>query len=188
MILPKPAVSIIIPVFNVEKYLRKCLDSVLSQTFYNFECILVDDYSPDNSSQICDEYAEKDSRFKIINKPANEGLPLARKTGFENSLGDYIMFIDSDDWMESNMIEKLYVAAMDSCADIVSCDVYKDYIHDYEYIKQDFDTKNIFNNLGFVKFCSVCNKLFRREIVSLIDFPQKGNYEDRVITQQAIFY
>jgi glycosyltransferase involved in cell wall biosynthesis len=186
--MPSVKVSIIVPVYNVEKYIRRCLDSVLSQIFTDFECILVNDCSPDKCPEICNEYAKKDARVKVIHKIQNEGLPQARKTGFENSSGEYIIFIDSDDWIEPNMIEKLYSAAFESNADIAACDFYKYNEHGYEYGIQTLDTVNYLNNLGFVHWCAIWNKLLRREIAALVKFPKAGKYEDRVITQQALYY
>jgi glycosyltransferase involved in cell wall biosynthesis len=182
------AVSVIVPVYKVEKYLKKCIDSILANTFKDFELILVDDCSPDNCPAICDAYADQDNRIKVIHKTQNEGLPQARKTGFEHSAGKYIQFADSDDWIENTMLEKLLSAAVETDADIVSCDFYNDTIHDYHYEIQTFDTENLSNNLGFVHCCAVWNKLFRREILSLIEFPKYGKYEDRVITQQALYF
>ena len=98
--------SVIIPVYNVEKYLSKCLDSVLSQTYTDFEVICVNDGSKDNSAQILDEYAKKDKRIKIINQN-NQGVSVARNTGIKEAIGDYIIFVDSDDKITSNMLELL---------------------------------------------------------------------------------
>ncbi|MDR2602932.1 MAG: glycosyltransferase [Spirochaetaceae bacterium] len=184
----KPKASILVPVYNVEKYLERCIESILSQTFIEFECILVDDCSPDNSPALCDAYAQKDMRIKVIHKKQNEGLPQARKTAFENSTGDYIQFVDSDDWIESDMTEKLYKKAVESGADIVACDFYRNSGRSYSYEQQTFDVEDNFNNLGFVHCCAVWNKMFRREIIAKIEFPVAGCYEDRVITQQALFY
>lgn len=100
-------ISIIIPVYNVEKYLRQCLDSVVSQTCKNIEVIMVDDGSPDGCGAICDEYAEKYPNFIAVHK-ANAGLGMARNTGLENVHGKYVTFVDSDDWIEPDLIEKLY--------------------------------------------------------------------------------
>ena len=91
--------SIIIPVYNVEKYLRDCLDSVLAQTYPDWEAVCVNDGSTDGSSVILEEYSSKDSRFKVFNQ-ANGGLSLARNTGLDEAKGDYILFLDSDDWLE----------------------------------------------------------------------------------------
>lgn len=101
-----PLFSIIIPVYNVEKYLRECLNSVLQQTYTRWELILVDDGSTDASSDICDEYAAKDTRITVIHK-LNEGVSVARNVGIEKAKGDYISFIDSDDWVESYYLESV---------------------------------------------------------------------------------
>ena len=97
-----PKVSIIVPVYKVEKYLRKCIDSIINQTLKDIEIILVDDGSPDNCGKICDEYAAKDTRIKVIHKE-NGGLSSARNAGMEVAEGEYIGFVDSDDWIESDM-------------------------------------------------------------------------------------
>jgi len=182
-------VSILVPVYNVERYIYKCIDSILSQTFTDFECIIVNDCSTDNCSEICNEYAKKDKRIKIIHKPQNEGLPQARKTGFENSSGAYILFIDSDDWMEPEMIKKLYSAGIESNADIIICDSYIDFPNgSYKYGIPTFDSENHFNNFGFDNSPVLWNKFFKREIIELITFPKASRYQDRVISQQAYFY
>jgi glycosyltransferase involved in cell wall biosynthesis len=101
-----PEISIIIPVYNTEHYLPRCIDSVISQTFSDYECIIVDDGSTDLSSQICDEYARKDTRIRVIHKE-NGGLSSARNTGIDNSNGNYIFFLDSDDFVPSEALDKL---------------------------------------------------------------------------------
>lgn len=103
-ILHSPLISVIIPVYNVEKYISNCVESVLNQTYANFEVILVDDGSPDNSGAICDKYAMKDSRVRVIHKQ-NKGVSAARNTGIDESRGEYICFIDSDDWIEATYLE-----------------------------------------------------------------------------------
>lgn len=104
--MPNPVVSIIMPVYGVEKYLSASINSVLNQTYKNFELILVDDKSPDKSPQICDDFEMKDDRIKVVHKPNNEGLGFARNTGLDIATGDYIYFIDSDDYIESDLLEK----------------------------------------------------------------------------------
>lgn len=101
-----PCFSIIVPVYNVEKYLKECLDSVLHQTFADWECICVNDGSTDGSVAILEEYAEKDRRFRIITQ-SNKGLSAARNTGIDAAKGDYILFLDSDDWLELNALQTL---------------------------------------------------------------------------------
>ena len=115
-----PIVSIIVPVYNVEKYLRPCLNSIVMQTFSDFEAVLVDDGSMDNSGQICDEYAAKDSRFVVVHKQ-NEGVTKARITAFKHSKGELITFIDSDDYVSPDYLEKLSRPILKDDADMVSC-------------------------------------------------------------------
>jgi glycosyltransferase involved in cell wall biosynthesis len=114
-----PEISVIIPVYNVEKVFRRCLESVKNQTFTNFECILVNDCSPDNSPAICDEYAKKDSRFRCFHKVQNEGLPKARKSGLDIAKGEFVFHLDSDDWIELNALELLYNKQKETNADII---------------------------------------------------------------------
>ncbi len=114
-----PAISIIIPVYNVEKYLRRCLDSVLNQTFQDWQAICVNDGSPDNSAAILDEYAKKDSRFVVVTKK-NGGLSDARNAGMEHVTGDYIMYLDSDDFIHPQTMEIAYSLAVRDGSDIVS--------------------------------------------------------------------
>ncbi|MDU1700948.1 MAG: glycosyltransferase family 2 protein, partial [Streptococcus mitis] len=131
-------ISIIVPIYNVENYLRQCLDSIMSQTYQNFECLLINDGSPDNSADICREYVEKDSRFKYFEKE-NGGVSSARNLGIERSGGAYITFIDSDDLVESDYLEVLYKVLKDEAADI-SVLTYKQfdmagncyYVHSYQ--------------------------------------------------------
>ena len=100
-------ISIVVPIYNVEKYLRMCLDSILDQTYEHFECLLINDGSPDNSAEICREYVEKDARFRYFEKE-NGGLASARNLGIKYSKGKYISFIDSDDWVEPDYLEVLH--------------------------------------------------------------------------------
>ena len=113
-------VSVIIPVYNVEQYLRRCIDSVLAQTYTDLEIILVDDGSPDGSGAICDEYAAKDSRIKVIHQ-ANAGVSAARNAGMDLASGEYLAFIDSDDFIEPEMYEQMLAAAEKTGADVVEC-------------------------------------------------------------------
>ena len=99
-------ISVIVPVYNVEPYLRKCVDSILAQSYSNLEVILVDDGSPDGCGAICDEYAAKDARVRVIHKP-NGGVSDARNAGLDIMTGDYVAFVDSDDWVEADMYRTL---------------------------------------------------------------------------------
>ncbi len=165
-----PKVSAIVPVYNVEKYLNRCVDSILNQTFTDFELILVDDGSPDNSGKICDEYAEKDSRVKVIHKE-NGGVSVARNLGIETSVGEYITFIDSDDWIEAQMFEQLYNAA-ENC-DIIFCGFSSigfrnTIVYDLEDIKADNRAlADLYVNSSKIKPCfpTVWAKFYRAEII-----------------------
>lgn len=116
-----PIISVIVPVYNVEKYLPRCIDSILAQTFTDFELILVDDGSPDRCGEICDEYAEKDSRVRVIHK-ANGGVSSARNAGLDLCRGEYVTFVDSDDYLGAGWLNSLHQAMTESGADVVSAD------------------------------------------------------------------
>lgn len=118
-----PKVSIIVPIYNVEKYLDHCMQSLLNQTLKDIEIIMVDDESPDNCPKLCDEYAKRDSRIKVIHKK-NGGLGYARNSGIDIATGDYIAFIDSDDFVEETMFEIMYKKAQKENSDIVYCNNY----------------------------------------------------------------
>lgn len=118
-----PKVSIIVPIYNVEKYLDRCIQSLLGQTLTDIEIIMVDDGSPDRCPQMCDEYAEKDSRIKVIHK-SNAGLGYARNSGLEIATGEYVAFVDSDDYVDTRMYESLYASAQQENADAVFCGFY----------------------------------------------------------------
>lgn len=109
--------SVIVPVYNVEKYIRKCVDSILAQTFTDFEVILVDDGSPDSCPQICDEYGKKDKRVRVIHKP-NGGLVSARNAGILSAKGDYITYVDSDDWIKPNLLQFVHDRIAESSAPV----------------------------------------------------------------------
>ena len=180
----KALISIIVPIYNVENYLRQCLDSIVSQTYQNFECLLINDGSPDNSADICREYVEKDSRFKYFEKE-NGGVSSARNLGIERSGGGaYITFIDSDDWVDSDYLEVLYNALIDENADI-SVSTYKRfhmadncwYLHSFQrgYEKRVFTNQELIDefialdNFDF-SYRYVCGKLVRRYLLDKIAF------------------
>lgn len=116
----QPLVSVIVPVYNVERYLDRCLESIVKQTYGYIELILVDDGSTDSSGQICDEWAKKDSRIQVIHKN-NAGLGLARNTGMKKSAGEFLVFVDSDDYIDKSMIQRLYDALIGYKAQVVYC-------------------------------------------------------------------
>jgi len=187
-------ISIIVPVYNAEKHLKRCIDSILSQTFTDFECILVNDCSTDSTSIICDEYAQKDRRIKIINNVISNGSSISRKIGFENSSGEYIQFIDADDWIESNMLEKLYSTAITGNYDMLCCDWYNHNLNNEIIYKKmpsvsnDFisNIKNIILLFGLKG--AVWNKLIKRTVYENINFPKEGYFEDKYIITQALYF
>lgn len=113
-------ISVIVPVYKVEKFLDRCINSIIQQTFTNLEIILVDDGSPDRSGEICDEWKMKDKRIRVIHKE-NGGLSDARNKGLDVATGDYVAFIDSDDWIDPDMFQLLYDATQKYQADIAEC-------------------------------------------------------------------
>lgn len=180
-------ISVIVPVYQVEKYIRQCIDSILAQTFTDFELILVDDGSKDNSGKICDEYAAKDKRVKVIHKE-NGGAADARNSGMDKASGNYFTFIDSDDYIVPTMLECLYKTILEKKADIVACNYRYVFQNDCE---KDYSTENkteilsgkeIFyyrkneRNYGF--WTVVCNKLYNSKTFKSVRFPCGKYYED----------
>lgn len=172
--------SIIVPVYNVEKYLSKCIDSILAQTFTDFELILIDDGSPDNCGIICDEYAKKDSRIKVIHQK-NQGVSAARNKGLDIAVGTYLGFVDSDDWIEPNMYEYMLRSINETDEDIIVCGI--NYCNnDGEYIRTDLMEDKHYNKEELMQALygkpnpngGVCwNKVFLRKIVSDVRFRQE---------------
>lgn len=172
----KPKISIIVPVYKVEPYIHKCIDSILNQTFKDFELILVDDGSPDNCGKICDEYAQKDERIVVIHKD-NGGQATARNAGIDIARGDYIGFVDSDDWIEADMYELLYESCSKENSDIVIIgvnEVNSEGKIEYEYIPDNITLSNI------LKRAHPCNKLFSIRLFKENDlkFADGRYYED----------
>ena len=180
-------VSVIIPVFNVSRYLPQCFDSVISQTYRNLEIIVIDDGSTDDSGSICDQFAEKDDRIHVIHTD-NRGLASARNLGLEKVSGEYISFIDSDDWIEPQTIEMCIRAALETEADIVnarSCSEYVGGTVHRSREKNDSQTyfgQDILSAFAEGKFGNaVWNKIYRVECFRDIRFPDGHNYEDIAI-------
>ncbi|MBI6056665.1 glycosyltransferase [Clostridium perfringens] len=188
-------ISVIVPIYNVEKYLEKCINSILNQTYKNLEVILVDDGSPDNCGKICDEYALKDNRIKVIHKE-NGGLSSARNSGLDIATGDYIGFVDSDDWIESNMYEILLNNAIKYNADISVGGVVDLLEENDKYIK----TKSTFNGTietvclnkqeamkkFFLGSWSAWDKLYKRKVHEHLRFPQGKINEDEAIAMHIL--
>lgn len=161
-----PKISIIVPVYKAEPYLHRCVDSILAQTFTDWELILVDDGSPDQSGKICDEYAKKDQRVKVIHK-VNGGVSSARQKGLDEARGEYTIHADPDDWAEPNMLEELYNEASKKEADMVMCDFICEYKSGGVICKQEIKSSHADDILKkmFAQQLhgSCCNKLIRRE-------------------------
>lgn len=142
-------ISIIVPVYKVEKYINRCLDSILNQSYKNLEIILVDDGSPDRCGEVCKEYAKKDSRIRVIHKE-NGGLSDARNFGMKYITGEYTLFLDSDDYIEKNCIETLLKVAQENKSDIIQSGFYYDYdtylLYDDRYYTEDSPIVNLDNN------------------------------------------
>ena len=175
-----PNVSIITPVYNAEKTIRKCLDSIIAQTLTEWELILVDDGSPDASGAICDEYVKKDSRFRVIHQK-NAGVSAARQAGLDAAIGEYVIHADPDDWVEPQMLEELYQKAKEEDADMVICDYIVDFFDHSDYRKQrpsSLDAKMVLNEMFGSIHGSCCNKLVRSACIKRFDarFPIRVNY------------
>lgn len=186
---PQPLISVTVPIYNVEKYLEKCIQSIVNQTYKNLEIILVDDGSPDSSPQICDNWAKIDSRIKVVHQ-INSGVSAARNTGLKLSSGDFVTFVDGDDFIDTDMYETLVSAYLKSGADIVGCSF------------RTIDENN--NNAVFEKQCSAdiigvlpsekiiasyfalnngnlvsfCNKIIKKSAFDGVEFPLGRIFED----------
>lgn len=190
-----PIISIIVPIYNVEKYLKRCIDSIVNQSYQNLDIIFVDDGSPDRSGEICDEYAKLDSRVKVIHK-TNGGLSDARNKGIEIASGDFVMFIDSDDWIELNTCEVIKNIICDNNADLVIFarnNVYDNgkIINSKTHGSRIASTSECLKSLVYRVidggiFNSSCNKCYSRRLLSDIRFPIGKLAEDQGFTYKAI--
>lgn len=180
-------ISIIVPIYNTEKYLKKCLDSIINQTYQNLEIILINDGSTDKSYDICKEYKDKDNRIVLINKKNNTGQADARNRGLKIAKGDYIGFVDSDDYIESNMFEKLMNAMYKYKAEISMCNMYV--VEKGEIVDTNTIPKTIYGKLDYksalielMKDRNVGNymwiKLFDKKLFEGIRFPKGKIFED----------
>lgn len=190
-------ISVIIPVYKVEKYINRCVESVLVQNYHNIEVILVDDGSPDNCGIICDKYAEKDSRIKVIHKK-NGGLSDARNAGLDIATGHYICFIDSDDYIEKDMLKDMYDNIVRTGADITICNYcavdnegHKQWesenISDGEWTEKEF-WKNFYDAFEGMYYYYVVawNKLYSRKIFEKTRYCVGKKYEDNWILYDVI--
>lgn len=175
-----PKISVIVPVYKAENYLHRCVDSLLAQTFQDFEILLVDDGSPDRSGEICDEYARKDNRVRVFHKE-NGGVSSARQCGMDNAVGEYTIHADPDDWVEPNMLEELYKKAKEEDADMVICDFYEEREGKTIYVRQQpssLEHETVLRELFQQLHGSCCNKLVRRVCYSRsgVKFPMELSF------------
>ncbi|MDF2884761.1 MAG: glycosyl transferase [Clostridiaceae bacterium] len=188
-------ISIVVPVYNVEKYLDKCISSILQQSFTDFELILVNDGSNDNSGSKCDEYKHIDSRIKVIHQE-NQGLSSARNIGIEASQGNYITFIDSDDFIHPKMLEILYNNILEDKADISTCG-YELFYEGKEVLEKSIDNNiTLYTNIQAVKkiveksesiMIIACCKLYRRSLFHDIYYPVGKYHEDEFVTYKLLY-
>jgi len=190
----KDLISVIIPIYKVENYLRRCVDSVLSQTYSNIEIILIDDGSPDRCGEICDEYAKKDGRIKVIHKE-NGGLSDARNAGIEIAQGKYITFLDSDDWIHPKYLERLYNLLKATAADISVCNFTRTSREDVQK-EESNPVINVFTNLEalehltdelYVQMVVAWGKLYKRKLFDGIRFPVGKIHEDEFTTYKLLY-
>lgn len=181
-------ISVIVPVYNVESYLDRCVQSIVDQTYSDLEIILVDDGSPDRCGSMCDKWAKRDGRIKVVHKE-NGGLSDARNVGIEIATGDYIGFVDSDDWIEPDMYEKLLKAIQNEDAQISVCGLNRIYDNGYsidQFVFQDQFTL-LTDNIVRAYLCqntfstASCDKLYRAELFDVRRFPKGKLYEDAPI-------
>lgn len=181
----KDTISVIIPIYKVEKYLERCIQSVINQTYTNLQIILVDDGSPDSCGKICDDYAKKDSRIEVIHK-TNGGISDARNVGINKAKGKYIAFLDPDDYIVKDMYETLYKNLIKYKADISICKY--QYIQEEKQLNFNNDSNNIFimDKMQAMKELLInktitnhlWNKLYKKDFFNDIKFPNGKKYED----------
>lgn len=193
-------ISVIVPIYKVENYICKCIESIINQTYSNIEIILVDDGSPDNCPAICDSYCKKDKRIKVIHKE-NGGLSDARNAGLDFAKGKYILFIDSDDYIKPEMIELMYKTIISDNSDMVICN-YELADEDGKIILRkrdkifDSDKKNILINeetfwnnchdYDYLYYVISCNKLYKNKIFENIRYKKGAVHEDEIILHKIV--
>ena len=182
-------ISIIVPVYNVEKYIHECVDSIINQTYKNIEIILVDDGSPDNCGKICDEYAEKDSRIKVIHKE-NGGLSEARNHGINAAIGEWLMFVDSDDWLHYYTVEKLYAAVKKYGVSVSVCN-YEETSGENPCVDTNINAelwtpKDLYLK-KHVQATIACGKLYHKNCFAEIRYPVGKIHEDEYVTYRILF-
>ena len=181
-------ISIIVPVYNVEKYIHQCLNSLVAQTYPSLEILLVDDGSTDKSGAICDSYAERDKRIKVIHQ-RNQGVCSARNRALQEMVGDYVGFVDPDDWVEPDMFADMLAAAEKTSVDVVICDWFRHGKNDppqgvqiEQKIKNSTSLKSLRDAYLLNTYdCYLWNKLFKREFWGDVYFPQEMVLQDQYV-------
>ncbi len=190
----EPKISIIVPIYNVAEYLPRCIECLIGQTYRNVEIILVDDCSPDLSPSICNKYAAEDDRIVVIHRKVNGGLSAARNSGLDVATGEYIAFVDSDDYVELDFIEYMYNLLIDNDADISACGVYtvftdgtrENQSSDLSLIVMDSHEaleRMCYNDSFFI---TTWDKLYKRELFNGIRFPEGKLFEDTGTTYRLV--
>ncbi len=190
-------ISVIVPIYKVEKYLKKCINSLCKQTYRNLEIILVDDGSPDNCGKICDEFALKEPRIVVIHKK-NGGLSSARNAGIEIAKGKYIGFVDSDDWIEETMYEKMITFLQSNNCDLVECavnfvsnnkrSIYKQSVNEILDGKSALERQFKAQGNNYMPRIAVWTKLFKKDFWINRRFPVGKIHEDYMLTCEALYY
>ena len=193
----QPLISVIVPVYKVEKYLNKCVESIVNQTYKNLEIILVDDGSPDKCPEICDEWADKDSRIRVIHKK-NGGLSSARNAGLDTMTGTLVGFIDSDDYILPEMYEKLYNAMIENNADLSICSYsrvdendnpipYKNKMKEsIKVVSRDEALSSFITSPFAAEYGVLWSKLYKSEIFNGLRFPNVNGHEDTATIHRVI--
>lgn len=188
----KPKISVVMPVYNAGKTLKRAIDSIIAQTLTSWELILIDDGSTDDSGRICDDYALNDIRIRVLHK-TNGGVAAARQDGLDVSLGDYIIHADSDDWMEVDALNCLYTSAISEDADVVICDYYLDNNTSLSYVKQEptslNDNKLLIKDFSRKLIGSLWNKLIRKDFIDKhnVGFIEGINYSEDLLFCYQLF-
>lgn len=189
-------ISVIIPVYNVENYIKRCIDSAVNQSFRDIEILIIDDFGDDNSIKIANEYAIKDPRIRIIKSDKGKDVSEARNTGIRHSKGEYIYFLDADDYMEKSLLEKTYIIAANNCADMISFGaqmVYDDcepeiFISNSAYPKNNLEALELLSNfkIGYMPW----DKLTKASVIknNNIKFVSMPKHEDIFFAIQSVYY
>lgn len=192
----EPCISVIVPVFDVEKYIHRCIDSILNQSFSNFELLLVDDGSTDDSGNICEEYALKDSRVKVIHQK-NAGQAAARNTGVKEAKGEWIAFIDSDDAVNHSILKTLFDIVTKNCVKLAACSVVEGETEPLGFYNADSATERIIETTedGIFNLCAnekyyywiACGKLIHKSILLKHPFTEGRFFEDNAVVCKWLY-